>query len=560
MSLSGIILPSLQVQVDDQRYTLVTPHSVWEGTQVLGTLTSDNLFYIEQILSAPPIHTVAMIILFTKRKYGVNAKRIPYYLSKPLNGIYPHCKVTSTYGSKHGTSTNLYAKIQITAPVLQSEIAMGEIVQLFGTIDNYLASSQAILHHYVTLRPRQLSLSLKSTVDTNFAHYAFTIDPQGCSDVDDAISFDICENQRVKIGIHITDIVSLIQKYPEYIQYYYQQPFTIYSPAKTIHSLPEELSCQEGSLLANGDSKPVLSLYINMYRDEINYIHLVRNTIQVQENLSYEQANTYIQDKKEWSDFFQIICKLISKDTIQIMSQEPSHMIIDYLMVFFNRWIAEQLVATHSPNILLRVHEEATSSTYLDPEVSSYVYTSRDSKAYYYLYNHGDSIHRHEGLMLNYYTHFTSPLRRYPDFIVHTHVYKYLFHQEISFQELDVNYINQFEKRIKKMERIWKWSKFLYSLENATYEVDCYVVDWYCHHSLKIELYFPEWKSCLTSKLIDKQVLHHYLVNFEDKQKLQINDIQITRYQKLHVNIWWDYTKGFKGTRIQFLSPTFPFP
>lgn len=560
MSVTGIVLPSLQVQINDQLYPIVTPYSVWAHTVVQGIITIDNSFLIEKILVAPPMETVALIVLFSKRKYGINAKRIPYYLAKPLTKDLPNCKVTSTYGTKHGTLKNIYAKIKITTPVVQSEVAVGEIVKLFGTIDDCAAAHQAILHYYVTLRPKIHYLGIKPSLVPNalFAHYAYTIDPEGCRDIDDAISFDKCDN-HMKIGIHITDIVSLLNKNPSYVDYYYRQPFSIYSPTKTIHSLPDELSCEEGSLVANGTTKQVISLYIELIDNHMESVYLARNEIQIKENLSYEQANDYISKQSKWLSFFEIIKELISKDTITILSQEPSHMIVDYLMVFFNRHIAEELVKCKAPNVLLRVHQDASIQTRLDPDVSLFVYRSRDSKAFYSIYNEGDPIHRHEGLALEYYTHFTSPLRRYPDYIVHLSVYQYLFNQEVTIPEMDINYINQYEKRIKKMERIWRWTSLLYSLGNEPYETTCYVVDWSCHNSLKLELFFPEWNSCLTSKLIDKQIKHHYRIQHVWKSELLVNEISIFRYQKLCVKVWWDYSQGFKGTRIQFVSPSFSF-
>ncbi len=77
--------------------------------------------------------------------------------------------------------------------------------------------------------------------------------------------------------------------------------------------------------------------------------------------------------------------------------------------------------------MILRVQENKNeklshNSMISDNDIALYNIISRNSANYVYLskwsdYNH--DLHRHTSLNKDYYTHFTSPIRRYADIMVH---------------------------------------------------------------------------------------------------------------------------------------------
>lgn len=519
-------------------YDIKKPFSIWENSIVNGTIEND-IFHIQSIVSQPIIKCVGILILFSKKKYGLNSKRIPYYLFKPIDKKLPNCKVSTSYGIKHGIEKDIYVQINITSSNIDSDVANGEIIHIFGTINNLNASCDAILYHHFNVRSKFKKDIVIEPLNIEYSNTAFTIDPEGCTDIDDAISFSYDKNQ-LKIGIHITDIVSLLKSNNDVLNYYKSQPFTIYLPHKTIHSLPELLSCHVGSLLADSYSRKVISLYLIIEDDKVIDNYIVKESIKIIENLTYEKANEYIKTKNEWKLLYNVIHSLIEKDTISIVSLE-SHTIVDYLMVYMNRWIAETLVRAKISNIPLRVHKNLSTI---------------ESRALYYLYNEGDEIHRHNGLNLDYYLHFTSPLRRYPDYIAHIAIDNYLFNGNNTI-DIDIDDINRNEKMIKKIDRLSKWSKFLYTLDGE-YESMCDIVDWDFEKSIKVELYFSDLNISFMSKLVDKRIKHQFNIDINEDH-LRINNFIFYKNQKIRVKIWWDYTKGYKGTRIQYIDPAFDY-
>lgn len=97
-------------------------------------------------------------------------------------------------------------------------------------------------------------------------------------------------------------------------------------------------------------------------------------------------------------------------------------------------------------------------------------------KAKYTIANKG-----HFGLSFQYYTHFTSPIRRYPDLLVHRLLYKHLHDQQVSPQELEfyqasAKHASEIEREVLSAEReSIKYKQVEYLKEHVGEEFDAVV-------------------------------------------------------------------------------------
>ena len=109
------------------------------------------------------------------------------------------------------------------------------------------------------------------------------------------------------------------------------------------------------------------------------------------------------------------------------------------------------------------------------------------------------SLFRHHSLCLDYYTHFTSPIRRYCDVVVQRLLLSILNHSESSYtaQELDAlcRHFNIRSRGAKQFESAVKQLKFAKQFGESCEETRAYV----CRNKNTFEVIFPElkYKSCL---------------------------------------------------------------
>ncbi len=90
----------------------------------------------------------------------------------------------------------------------------------------------------------------------------FSIDPETCTDVDDALSFDKT-SFGYRVGIHIADVSHFIKAGTDLDREAYKRSFTIYFPSFSIPMIPQKLSSDLCSLL-EGVDRLCVSTIINL--------------------------------------------------------------------------------------------------------------------------------------------------------------------------------------------------------------------------------------------------------------------------------------------------------
>lgn len=311
----------------------------------------------------------------------------------------------------------------------------------------------------------------------------FTIDPVDAKDFDDALSFKDLGNGLYEIGIHIADVSYFVREGSAIDAEAIKRGTSVYLVDRTIPMLPEVLSNDLASLNPHEDKFAFSAVFVMNDEGQVQERWFGRTIINSNVRFSYETAQALLdkgsgEHFKELNKL-NTIAKVLHKQNhkagaiefeqeevkfkldehgkpIDVYKKEPleTHKLIEKFMLLANREVAEFISKTQekSPSAasIYRIHDlpdkeriqelsmflqalgyhlpnkkgEVTSQDInkLLAEVTgkpeeSLIKTATIrsmAKAIYSPSNIG-----HFGLGFEFYTHFTSPIRRYPDLIVH---------------------------------------------------------------------------------------------------------------------------------------------
>ena len=303
-----------------------------------------------------------------------------------------------------------------------------------------------------------------------------TIDPESAKDHDDAISIKKIEN-GFEIGIHIADVAEIVKANTKLDAEAFKRGTSVYLIDQCIPMLPEKISNGICSLKEN-EKRLSLSLIVNLNMQYELISHtIVESIIEVKQKYSYSDIVNIDKDDEYYKDIkqFEKITKFLRKKRIQSGSfdfniLEPeiemgendipisikpkkilkSHNLIEELMLLANKIIAKEYGAKFK-GFQYRNHETPKRTDILElkqvlfrsnipkdikkkllksninlKKIFNLIKGLKAERLLEHLalrampkanYSHKNA--GHFGLGFNYYCHFTSPIRRYPDLIVH---------------------------------------------------------------------------------------------------------------------------------------------
>jgi len=309
--------------------------------------------------------------------------------------------------------------------------------------------------------------------------HVFTIDPADAKDHDDALSIQSLGDESWEVGIHIADVSHFVRAGDEVDLEAFKRGTSVYLVDRVIPMLPHELSTDACSLLPETDRFAVSVFATVDSAGRIRDSRFERTEIRSRHKLSYEEAQAVLDNKKaidpETDEALRSLATLAEilrekrKDrgsldfdlpearvllgdggkpvSILRIKRLESHRLVEAFMLLANEIVAHEAEQKRLP-ILYRVHEPPPTDKMLElqtllgrlsyrvsrgkisqkdlqavlkqvggrPEeklVSTVILRSM-SRARYDTRNLG-----HYGLASDWYTHFTSPIRRYPDLWLH---------------------------------------------------------------------------------------------------------------------------------------------
>ena len=318
----------------------------------------------------------------------------------------------------------------------------------------------------------------------------FTIDPFDAKDFDDAISFKILENGNYEVGVHIADVAHYIIPDSALDKEAFDRGTSVYLVDRVIPMLPERLSNGLCSLRPNEDKlcfaavfeldekahivnewfgKTVIHSNKRFAYEDVQEIIEAKEGQYAEEILKLNELAHFLRDRKfkngaisfETTEVKFILDPSGKPTGVYVKDRKDAHKLIEDFMLLANRKVAEYVSkmgkGKHKYTFVYRAHDspkpDALASfanfaarfgykinTRTDKETAkslNYLMNDVEGKKEQNVLTHlairsmAKAIYTtkassHYGLAFDHYTHFTSPIRRYPDVMVHRLLFHYL--------------------------------------------------------------------------------------------------------------------------------------
>ena len=324
----------------------------------------------------------------------------------------------------------------------------------------------------------------------------FTIDGDDTKDIDDAISLDIKENGNYILGVHIADVSHYVKEDSALDNEAYDRGTSVYLADRVIPMLPHKLSNGICSLNPNVDRLTLSCIMEIDNTGEVVDYEIVESVIKSNIQMTYKKVNSILEDNsipdgyekyadtlrkmedlakilrknkvsKGYIDFDLDESKIIVNDSgeaidVTLRNRGTGEKLIEDFMIAANETVARHIFYMDYP-FIYRVHgepnEEKINNFMHYISILGYTVTGKinkitpkamqqileqlkDAKEYSMISSqllrsmqkavYDTKNIGHFGLASKCYTHFTSPIRRYPDTTVHRLLHTYLFNKNLN--------------------------------------------------------------------------------------------------------------------------------
>jgi ribonuclease R len=315
----------------------------------------------------------------------------------------------------------------------------------------------------------------------------FTIDPEDAKDFDDAVSLEVLPGGNYRLGVHIADVSHYVREASALDREASKRGTSVYLVNEVIPMLPEKLSNDVCSLKPREDRLTYSVFMTVTHQGTVKDYEIKKSVIESKRRFTYEEVQRILDTGngehanilREMRTLSRVLLqKRLREGGIDFETVETkfrfdedgypleiikkvrldSHRLVEEFMLLANQTVAKHIGAARRNDgkrpFIYRVHDlpdpdrlrdlsnfvakfghklhvNGTNAKAIEKLIESVRGTAEEyvinevairsmAKAVYSEKNIG-----HFGLGFNYYTHFTSPIRRYPDLVVHRLLYEY---------------------------------------------------------------------------------------------------------------------------------------
>ena len=337
----------------------------------------------------------------------------------------------------------------------------------------------------------------------------FTIDGDDTKDIDDAISIEKLDNGNYKLGVHIADVSYYVKENSPLDEEAYKRGTSVYLANTVIPMLPHQLSNGICSLNPNVDRLAVSCVMEIDSNGEVVEYDIFESVINSKIQMTYKKVNAILENnvvaegyepyvdslnlmselagilrdnkvRKGYIDFDIDEAKIITDEKgeaidVKLRERGTGEKLIEDFMIAANETVARHITYMEYP-FIYRVHGEPNEEKInnflrfvsilghsvhkmkkITPKAMQELLNElKDVKEYHILSPlllrsmqkavYDKTNIGHFGLASKCYTHFTSPIRRYPDTTVHRLLRTYLFNKNIN-----VDTINYWDQKLASL-------------------------------------------------------------------------------------------------------------
>lgn len=507
--------------LDPITYTLL--QTIESPTKIIAAraLPEDRIQIVEEEISvverAEKRNLVGVLELTSKTIYGLNSKKVPLYLCRPINRGYPPFRIPCKEIDRR---QNLLIVFQFEDWEVSASTPRGSIVRILGPCSLRIEKEAAV--HWISPwnHPKQFSYCPLDPFDSSrkihLSEGTFNIDPPGCLDIDDVIT--LLPSSKLKnqydLWVTIADVASCVSEGSDLDLFALKLGETVYQNGHAMKPMiPRILSENECSLLP-GLQRRGISLHA-VWDSEVKTL----SALEWHEVFVTNQT-CYTYESVHNMPILKDICSFLEPDCNDL-EQNDSHKWIEALMIWYNREAAKILLNVKG-GLLRKQEAERLAATYCSskqPEIHS--------------------------TLKSIYCHASSPIRRYADLANQRILKAFISKRENENPQTDFEILSRkLNLRQKDIKEYNRTLFFIEALEKDQKELDALCMSL---EDGKIRIYVEAWKQSFKIRLTTLQTIKegdtlrlkmYYdpeKANWKDKmvfQLVHINSVASTNYQE----------------------------